>query len=82
MPVFNSAEKTKEFLSMVSATTPQEAIVKEYLISLLERDSPLKIEQQFENNYVCPSCHSLNNMPYDMVLDDFCPVCGQRLSNN
>lgn len=82
MPILSAPEKAIEYLSKKGDKSFGSSGLKEYLLTLANRDKIVKITQIFPDAYVCPSCFSVNkNVIGNLVLDDFCPVCGQRISN-
>ena len=54
---------------------------KDYLISLIERDEPKKVEIGASKNFkfpICPNCKTELN-EYYKYANKFCKECGQRL---
>lgn len=55
---------------------------KDYLISLIERDTPMKaIDMEVDNlgitrRVICPACRQWSTLT---EKENFCPKCGQRL---
>ena len=50
---------------------------KDYLISLIERDTPKKIVDDVYPR--CPVCDEVQSPNVYAMNNDFCPYCGQRL---
>lgn len=82
MPALSSPEKALEIISQKTDEDFGVMGMKDYLCSLINRDICMKVGGVHPDSYICPSCFFVNkNVIGNLVLDDFCPVCGQRISN-
>ena len=52
---------------------------KDYLISLIERDTPEKIEYDDYEEPCCPDCGEVQCPNVYAMNNNVCPYCGQRL---
>ena len=55
---------------------------KNYLLSLIERDTPKKVEMGVSKYFIFPICPNCKNELTEYYKYKYCKTCGQRLNWN